>query len=223
MTDRPAPRPPLIDDELDGPDLDVLEDDDEIEASQLTGSDWSATAASHVRIVGSRLQAVRLTAAELPHLQLHDVVLDDCDLSGARMERAVLRRVRLQRCRLPGAVLSEANIEDVEFDGCAMTGVSLYRAKAERLVLRDCRLEEADLSQATLPGTRFDHSNLARAQITGAVLKGASFAGAELSGLRGVASLAGASISSTHVVPIGERFIVEAGITVDDEAGWAGG
>lgn len=208
-----GPRAPLVATDLD-PFRGELEDDLELAGVLIAGEDFEQVSAAHASVAGSRMQAVRLTAAELEHVQFSDVVLVDCDLSAVRAERAVLRRVVFERCRLPGAVFSEASLEDVVFVGCAMSGASLHRAKGTRVAFDDCLLDEADLSQATLPDTRFDDSVLRRALIGQANLKGSTFHRADLSGLRGVASLSGCVLDPAHIIPVGERFIAEAGIVI---------
>ncbi|MGI8792129.1 MAG: pentapeptide repeat-containing protein [Acidimicrobiales bacterium] len=110
-------------------------------------------------------------------------------------------------------------MEGVVFRGCAMRSATFTRAKGVRVVFDDCLLEEADLTAVSLPGTRFDDSVFRGTLLHKSNLRGSSFSGAELSGVLGVASLAGTTITPIQIVPVGERFIAEAGITIDDEAG----
>src|SRR5215213_9022366 len=97
------------------------------------------------------LSDVRLSGANLSHLELSDANLSEAELKGANLSDANLSDANLSEAKLEGAVLSDANLSDAN--------------------LSDAKLGGADLSLADLPG----------ADLSGAALKGAILSDAILS------------------------------------------
>lgn len=213
--------PPVLDDELDAVERTVLEDGDGWEGLAVSG-DLSGQVAARVDIAACRVTGARFVAAELPHLRLRDVVLEDCDLAGAALDDVVATRVELRRCRLTGLVASGARWRDVAFVDCQMDDATLRRATWERCEVVGCRLRGADLT-----GGRFTASALLRSDLTGATLTGAAMGGTRLhgstvEGLVGAEALRGVVIGRDQVVPVGVALLAGAGIVVDDGEAAAG-
>src|SRR5690348_4987901 len=66
-----------------------------------------------VELTRCTLDGLRLTAVSLRRARLVDVVLRDCELSGADLHEAQLTRVRIERCRaeaLDGGMLRATDV-----------------------------------------------------------------------------------------------------------------
>jgi len=76
------------------------------------------------------LDRVQPTGSTFDELELEDVVLVDCELSGVTLSGAKLRRVRFERCRLSGlsaaepsqAVVTALRLERTIIDGLVGIG-----------------------------------------------------------------------------------------------------
>jgi uncharacterized protein YjbI with pentapeptide repeats len=112
------------------------------------------------------------------------------DLSGIRLEKAVLTEARLG-----GAVLSEAQLAGADLSGAQLAGVDLFEAHLEGADLSGAQLMWADLGRAqlakaslsgaylegsVLSGAYLEKASLFRAQLEGADLSGAQLAGVDL-------------------------------------------
>jgi uncharacterized protein YjbI with pentapeptide repeats len=214
---------PLLADDLEPAADPALDDGEEWQGLAVTG-DLSGRVAARVDISGCRIAGASFVAAELPHLRLRDVVLEDCDLAGAVLDDVVARRVELRRCRLTGLVASRSRWQDVAFVDCHLDDATFRRVMWERAELIGCRLRRADLT-----GSRFTASALLRCDLTGAVLSEATMAGTRLHGstveeLVGAEGLRGVVIGRDQVVAVGAALLAGAGVLVDDEGeGEAGG
>ena len=76
---------------------------DEWQETRVAGVDLSGVAARGARITECELVGVVATGAQLDLLSMKDVLLTDCELSGAGLGKASLRRVELGNCRVRGA------------------------------------------------------------------------------------------------------------------------
>ncbi|MBW4605019.1 MAG: pentapeptide repeat-containing protein [Calothrix sp. FI2-JRJ7] len=97
---------------------------------------------------------------------------NECDLSGAQLERANLRQANLKGSNLRGANLKGANLEKANLEGC-----NLFGANLEGAILRG-----ADLTTNSKARTNLRYANLSGANLQAAKLKGANLGDAVLEG-----------------------------------------
>ncbi|MFV3127965.1 pentapeptide repeat-containing protein [Niveispirillum sp. KHB5.9] len=98
--------------------------------------------------------------------------LDGRDLTGASLDKAMLREATFQRSDLTGARLTNADAYRAKF----------LSARLDKAVLDGARLIEADLTRAELAGASLKGTDLRNAKLVGAVMKGADLTGARLDG-----------------------------------------
>jgi uncharacterized protein YjbI with pentapeptide repeats len=144
-------------------------------------------------------------------VSLAQVILTDCDLSGARAEDVALDRVLCQRVRLGQANLALAQLLDVRFDACDLAGSAWEKAHVRRAELLGCRAIGLTFSDASLDDVRFVRCNGEQARFWSStfraarfeqcVLREASFAESDLSGVvfRGC-DLTGADLRGAKLV-----------------------
>ncbi len=211
------PKPPVVSDDLASWSGDTLADEEVMEDLLVSGADWTSTEVDDVVIQSCRLERVSLTGALLTRLQLTDVELVDCELSGTMFQRLSARRVTFRMCRMSGLVMTNAGLADVQFRDCKLDESNFRMTKGERVAFDDTVLSAADFYQAELPGGRFVRCDLRGAEFSKAKLAGAVLHGSELADLRGARALAGTTISSAQAVPVGLLLLGELSITVDDD------
>jgi uncharacterized protein YjbI with pentapeptide repeats len=154
-----------------------------------------------------------------------ELELSDTALSGARLERADLRRANFARAELDGALLTEANmkgtvlneanlsgasLQGADLEGAGLNGVHLERAnvanvnlngavlaggKLEGTMLAAAQLQSAAMAMANLEGATLMSANLRRANLGGASLRRTNLAGASLQG----ANLVGANLEDANL------------------------
>jgi uncharacterized protein YjbI with pentapeptide repeats len=146
-----ARREPRIPDELTTA-AHPSDDDDEI--------DWAGVSCEDVRvppdvavlgIASSRLRNVRFTGCHIEDFEACDVVLEDCELSGALVSGTRMERVEFRRCRMSGVELSMATLRDVRFDECRLDEANLRAATLVAVDATDCELRNDDFHDAATP------------------------------------------------------------------------
>jgi len=168
-----------------------------------------------VEIAGCELRGVRITGADLERLRLVDVVLVDCELSGATLYESSLVRVELRNCRAAGLVIAQAQLTDVVFLECKLDDANLRFVRAERVRFDDCSLVGADCYEATCAATSFSNCDLTNAEFSNATMVGVRLEGSRLDTVRGASSLAGAIVTTDQVLPLALGVFADLGIVVD--------
>jgi uncharacterized protein YjbI with pentapeptide repeats len=198
----PAPSAVRSGDHLDGVVLRAGVDMPEhIADLQLTECRWE----------GAELRGRRLTG-----LRAQDVHIDRCDLSGAVLDEAELRRVVLTGCRLSGTSFSGADLTDVRFVDCR-ADLSLFRmATASHLLAEGSSLRGADFYEMDGSGCAFLGCDLTEADLSGARLRGLRLHGSDVRGILGAHRLRGAEISADQVPALGEAVLADLGVRITD-------
>jgi uncharacterized protein YjbI with pentapeptide repeats len=107
------------------------------------------------------------------------------DLSGARLNSAILRRARLRGVDLSDAELRDALLEKAQLNHAYLAradlrGAWLAGAELQQAGLSDAWLERASLREAQLQGADATRANLQHADLSGASFEGANLAGSNL-------------------------------------------
>src|SRR5581483_5819033 len=214
---------PRLPEQLEPMDAPPLEDDALWDGATVTGVvEVPDGKAELVEITGCHLQGVQLTGCELERLSLVDVIFDDCELSGALLLEARLRRVQFNRCRMSGFVMTRAVAEHVAFTDCKLDAANFRMSSWEPALWLRCELPSADFGGSAIKGGRLLGCNLSRVDMTGAKFERVYLHGSDLTELKGADSLRGVTIGIDQVVPLAGPVFSALGISVagdpDDEA-----
>ena len=126
------------------------------------------------------LSDVRLSGANLSHLELSDANLSEAELKGTNLSDANLSDANLSEAKLKGANLSDANLSDAnlshaKLDGADLSLAILPGADLSGAELKGAILSDAKLSDAKLEGAVLSLANLRRADLSGADIGGGTF------------------------------------------------
>jgi uncharacterized protein YjbI with pentapeptide repeats len=146
--------------------------------------------------------------------RLVDVELVRCDLSGCDFSESVWQRVTLVDCRASAIELPQANLREVTFVDCKLDNANFRLAKLQRVRFDASVLGGAEFVGAQLAEMSFDGSDLAGADLSNAKCAEVDLRGARLDGLRGVGSLAGATIGADQLVGLAPGLAQALGLRV---------
>jgi len=104
------------------------------------------------------------------------------NLNGLDLSEANLCRVYLRGAELCDVDFSHANLQQANFGGADLSGAYLSDANLEGANFHRASLALANLSGAVLTGADFTDANLSKANLSDTQLKGANFTGADLTG-----------------------------------------
>jgi hypothetical protein len=199
---------------LDDPEL----DDHTVWEQALVTGDLTGVVAHDVEILECVIEQAQLTSARLEGATIVDTLFDGCQMSGAALRDATLKRVELRNCRLSSLDLSGSRLQDVTFTDCRLDWANLRSTTGERVRVVGSDLSDASLYAAELVGLDLFDCTLTRAEFSKSKLTQVRLHGSTLDDIRGPLSLGGAIIASTQLVPLALPLFAELGISIDDDA-----
>jgi uncharacterized protein YjbI with pentapeptide repeats/lipoprotein-anchoring transpeptidase ErfK/SrfK/peptidoglycan hydrolase-like protein with peptidoglycan-binding domain len=147
----------------------------------LKPTEFALDAADHpLDLSGARLDRAVLRFAALSGVDLHDATLIGIDLAHARLTQAHLER----------ADMSVASLNHADFTAAKLAGTNLSGSRLRYARLSSARLTSANMSLTDLTHAKLDGADLSQANLSNALLDYADFAGATLDG----ANLTGANL-----------------------------
>lgn len=173
-----------------------------------------------------------LAGLRLEECELLDVSLHGADLRGARLVESRLARVNapvlraprsswrdvvVEQCRVGSGELSGSSWQSVVFRGCKLGYLNLREADLADVELVDCAVEELDLDGAQVARLAFSGVEITTLSVEGARLEDVDLRGAETGGVRGLASLRGATISERQLTRLAPLLAAHLGIALAAE------
>jgi uncharacterized protein YjbI with pentapeptide repeats len=187
------------------------------EDERVLDADMAGQIADQVRLTRCELHRVVFTGAQLRGLALVDVLAIDCELSGAFLHEASLRRVELRNCRLTGVVMSQASLGHVRLIDCKLDGANLRLAQIDHVEMSDCSLVDADFYEAVLGTSALYGCDLRNSDFSKASIKGLRLGRSKLDGVRGSLSMGGVVVTSDQVLPLAQSLLGELGIEIQND------
>ncbi|MDQ1456909.1 MAG: hypothetical protein QOH28_2529 [Actinomycetota bacterium] len=166
---------------------------------------------------GLRVVDARHAGEVFERARLVDVDLVRCDLSGCDFSESVWQRVTLVDCRASAIELPQAHLRHVTFEACKLDDANFRLAKFEHVRFDGSALFGAELIGARLDDLTFDGSDLAGADFSNARCSAVDLRGARLDGLRGMASLAGATIGVDQLLGLAPALAQALGLHVSSD------
>jgi uncharacterized protein YjbI with pentapeptide repeats len=161
----------------------------------------------------------------------------DCVFDGCRFDMAEARDVRMttvdlcsssftklsalgasmfevgyEDCRIGAFDAMEAVFHSVEFVRCKIGYMNLRGAKLRDVVFRDCEIEDFDAADATLTRVSFNETVIGSIAAHGASLSDVDLRQAHLREIRGIADLAGVTMSPDQVTDLAVPIAKSLGI-----------
>jgi pentapeptide repeat protein len=210
------PRPPRVSSELRAS-RPPSEDDRTWDGVKVVGGTGLTASYDDLEIIGSHLIGVQLVGVEHHRLRMLDVILDDCDVSGAVLTEATFLRVEFNRCRLSGFMAAGSTAQDVSWSDSKLDSGNFRAATIERCEWRDCVMSEADFYAARLTASSLYGCDLTGAEFSKARCERVNLHGSNLHEVRGADALVGCTISSDQIAVLAPAVLGAIGIAVSDD------
>lgn len=172
----------------------VVVDDVEIEDAELVAVD---------------LDGGRITRLVLSGCVVRSVSLVEVDLSDGRVDHVDVTGSRWASCVVDGGTWEAVTLEDVR-----AVRLSARQATWRQVTWRGCDLTALDLSGARLDRVRFEGCVLVDADFSGATVKKADFVDCDLTGVRGIGSLRGATVDVPTLTSMAAAMAATFGVAV---------
>ncbi len=189
---------------------DSLEIDDSlVELADFTG-------VVRLQIDSSKLSGVLLTGLVLDKLELTDSLGTKLEAAALRTHKANLLRVILTDSRLTGAEFAEAHIEDCTFKNVKFDEAGFRFASFKRVRFEDCILRQADFSSARFEQVLFTGCDLEATNFMSANCKDLDVTAEDLTGVKGILGLKGATISEVQLMQLAPLLATELGFHIKE-------
>lgn len=205
---------PIFSNALSGNPALPLRDELEVEDMQLDGLDWSNQTARNIGLNGVVVVKGDFTGAVLPKATFRDARFDKCQFAGMIIEEGGFNRLELLGAQASGLTVTDATIKDVLFKGCRLNLANFRFTHFKNVVFEDCVLTEADFAYAQLEAVLFRKCDLQAAQFSAVKLQQVDLRSSNIEGIKGVASLKGATIDELQLLTISHLLAGELGIKV---------
>ena len=186
-----------------------------------------------VELVGLELSSAQLTRVSLETARIKDCRFEDAELRGWRGERVVF-----ETCDFANARWFDCDFSDVAFLDCRFVGASITGGALSNVLLRDCLVQLARLShlgrpqallercdlrgallmESELCDVRFADCDLTGVELFNVDLTGSDLRDNELSDLKGMACLRGATIDPLQLLTLGPALAAHVGLVVAEAA-----
>jgi uncharacterized protein YjbI with pentapeptide repeats len=190
-----------------GPDFPRLEGDDVDEVDAIVLDDDGEL--TRTRVVGGRHAGDSFCGARLT-----DVEFVRCDLAGCDFSDTKLTRVSLIDCRAIALEAGQSSWRDVRVVDAVLGEANLRMSTLRDVWFESTSLVAAEFIAARLEKVAFGASDLTRADFTKATCSDVDLHDARLDELRGVASLAGATIAVDQLFGLAPALASALGIVV---------
>jgi uncharacterized protein YjbI with pentapeptide repeats len=211
-----VPKPPMISNALEPIVIEELHDGDKFEqisvaSAAITDADSLGLEFSVARIIDSEFSSSRFKKSTLM-----DVQLENCLLFGTNFDGSHLQRVAVAKGMFSGIVLSECNLIDVVFKGVKINLANFRVSDFRRVSFINCDLTDSDFANAELKLVSFTSCNLSGVEFSGCKMDGVEFSGSDLTTIKGISGLKGATIDLAQLISISQTMARELGIKLTD-------
>jgi uncharacterized protein YjbI with pentapeptide repeats len=162
------------------------------------------------------LEECSLSGAKLDRLGVLATGLTRCDLSNLNAREATMRRSRLIGCRMTGFTWSEGLVEDTVFRACALDLAAFRFTRLKRVTFEDCVLRDADFQDGRLEGVRFGECDLSKAGFLSARCRDVELRRCRLDDLRAIEGLRGAAVEWDDILALAPALAAALGIRLLD-------
>ncbi len=190
-------------------------------AADMTNCQWheldiAAETYRSAGLEGCRFEAIQATGALFQSCQFLDCELIGGDMTAVHADSNGFERVLFGKVRAGGIDLAAASLKHVDFSGCKLTMANFRQAELRNVVFRDCDLSKADFRGALLTNVAFISCTMEATEMQGVKCSNVDLRRSTLTGLVGVASLKGATLSTVQLMGLAPDLAMELEILIED-------
>lgn len=200
------------------PQLDAWDEtaDTELEVDRATAKGVDFSSAAKLYIDSSRLEGCVLAGAALDKLEMTDTECAKLEAAALQAYKANLLRVVVSDSRFTGAEFAEARFEDCTFRNVKFDQAGFRFAAFKRVRFVDCMLRQADFGSATISHVTFSGCDLEGASFASANCSSVDISTEDLTRVKGVLGLKGATISNEQLIQLAPLLASELGFRIKD-------
>ncbi|MFE2941791.1 pentapeptide repeat-containing protein [Streptomyces sp. NPDC059255] len=169
-------------------------------------------------LLNGRITGLKVQRTRLEKLRVDSVEFLGCDLASLRWTDSKVSRAVFRDCKLMGAALEDATLDNVLFENCKLDYSTFTRIRAAApVIFSKCSLRETTFSAADLGAALIDDCNLRLTEFEGGKYRGLDLRGNDLSQLRGLSSLKQIVIDQAQTLQLAEALTSELDVTFGED------
>jgi len=188
--------------------------DELVEIDSAIVREADLVSAKRLSVDASRLESVSLTGAVFDTLEITDSECNRLESAAVQAHKATMLRVCMTDCRLTGSEFAEAEFQDCVFRNVKFDDVGFRFVSFKRVRFEGCILREADFSNAKFSHVVMTDCDLEGANFTSASCKDFDVSAEDLTLVKGLLGLKGATISETQLMQLAPLLASELGFQV---------
>lgn len=171
---------------------------------------------SSFSVTDSRVIKTNFAEITIPSFGVKNVEFIHCDMTMARFADASWHVAEMRNSRCSGMQLDAAHLQNVRFIDCKLDLVNFRFAKLANVVFESCVVREMDFYGATLKNVVFVDCEIDAVGFAGAKLQNVDLTNAQLTNIKNVTSLKGATISDEQLIYLAPQLATANGIKISD-------
>jgi Pentapeptide repeats (9 copies) len=188
----------------------------EVDISENEIHDANFSKTQRLDVEGCKLDRINLNA-KLDKFSISDSLLRHIEGVGLRSYKPSFLRVVMEGSRFTGADFGAGSFEDCTFKNVKFDEAGFRFTHFKRVRFEQCVLHEADFSEAKFTHASFEGCDLELTNFDKAVCKYVDLRGENLTSVKGILGLKGATITNEQLIHIAPMLAAELDFTVNDE------
>lgn len=135
------------------------------------GPIWQEAAYNDGEISGCYLKNLDLSGYDFTGMRFSMVLLENCRLMGAFLDKASFLDVAFKRCDLSNVSINEGYFNRCSWQACKWLGAGFLEARLQQLTVEECNLQYANFDEASISDVALTDSDLSQAVFSNCQLK----------------------------------------------------
>lgn len=161
-------------------------------------------------------ESLSVESGEYRTIDITNAMLENFTALNVTCYQAAVIRAKSTKANMTGVQLPDAHVKDAVFTKCRINLSNFRKVSFERCAFIDCDLTEADFAGAQLTNVLFEDCIVAEADFSNAFCRRVEFNRTNLSSIKGIAGLKGATITQQNMIELAPLLSSEAGIHIFD-------
>ena len=209
-------RPPILPEHPDARDLTMFVPSEHLESIMVVDCKMAGVVARALSIDGVVFENGEISSSKLRKSTLADVEFQNCLLFGTDFDGSGWLRVTFTGGMSSGLVVTDSTVQDVRFTSTKLNLANFRMSRLKRVIFSNCDLSDADFQGTVMRNVIFKNCDLTGAEFSGSISEGVDLRSSNISMIKGVSSLKGATISIDQMVGIAHIMAAELGLDVQD-------
>ncbi|WP_313890865.1 pentapeptide repeat-containing protein [Psychrobacillus sp.] len=179
----------------------LYQEEPELDMCTINDSFFANEAIDRARLSRMSLKNCKFNNTNFSHIDITDVVFENCDFSNAILRSSSIHRVTFKNCKLLGVDFTESRFGNVLFDNSILNLTGFGNSKLEKVVFQEASLVNSDFYDCKFKNIEFNLCNINSANFEQTPLKGIDISNSTFEALTvSLEDLKGCKVNSNQAI-----------------------